>query len=144
MTENPPPTGDAPSLAMQQYQARIAQLESKLDTFEASLQTQPPTARDWKTTAERYGLLIAWALLILALGIFKPEQMFAWNSYASMFGSNAMIVVLTLALLIPLTTGDFDLSVASVMGLSSMIIAVLNVKLGMAIPAAIVIAIMAR
>ena len=142
MTDNPTPGNTAPSQAMQQYQARIEQLESKLSSFETSLGNQR-VAPDWKTNAERYGLLIAWVLLILALGAFKPQQMFAWNSYATMFGSNAMIVALTLALLIPLTTGDFDLSVASVMGLSSMIIAVLNVKLGMAIPGAIVLAVLA-
>ncbi len=143
MTEYPPPAGSSVSLAMQQYQARIQQLESKLNRFEASLGDRQVSRRDWKNGAERYGLLIAWALLILVLGAFKPAQMFAWNSYAVMLGSNAMIVVLTLALIIPLTTGDFDLSVASVMGLSSMLIAVLNVKLGMAIPGAIVLAVLA-
>ena len=69
--------------------------------------------------------------------------MFAWNSYATMLGSNAMVVVLTLALMIPLTSGDFDLSVASVMGLSSMLLAVLNVKMGMPIGGAIVLVLLA-
>ena len=74
------------------------------------------------------------------MGAIKPDQMFAWNSYASMFGSNAMVVVLTLALIIPLTTGDFDLSVAATMGLSSMIIAVLNVHQGIPIGGAVLAA----
>jgi ribose transport system permease protein len=43
-------------------------------------------------------------------------------------GSQAVLVVLTLGLLIPMTTGDFDLSVGSVLTLSTMIIAVLNVQ----------------
>jgi len=60
-----------------------------------------------------------------------------------MLGSNAMVVVLTLALVVPLTTGDFDLSVAATMGLSSMLIAVLNVKLGYPIAGAILLALMA-
>ena len=123
------------------YEKRIAALEAKLNTLEESVISR--TVResetfDWKTWAERFGLLIAWGVMILILGAFKPDQMFAWNSYASMFGSNAMVVVLTLALMIPLTTGDFDLSVASVMGLSSMLLAVLNVKMGMPIGGAIV------
>ncbi|MEM5472095.1 ABC transporter permease [Hoeflea sp. AS60] len=123
------------------YEKRIAALEAKLNNLEESVISR--TARetetfDWKTWAERFGLLIAWGVMILILGAFKPDQMFAWNSYASMFGSNAMVVVLTLALMIPLTTGDFDLSVASVMGLSSMLLAVLNVKMGMPIGGAIV------
>ena len=121
---------------------RIAALEAKILSLEAVVETgqQPRQEFHWKVWLEKYGLLIAWVLMILLLGTFRPVQMFAWNSYTSMFGSNAMVVVLTLALMIPLITGDFDLSVASVMGLSSMVIAVLNVKMGMPIAGAIVVA----
>ena len=123
------------------YEARIAALEAKLASLEAA--SAPRPGADWKSWGEKYGLIVAWALLILLIGAARPDQMFAWNSYASMFGSNAMVVVLTLALIIPLTTGDFDLSVAAVMGLSSMIVAVLNVKLGYPIVGSIVVALMA-
>jgi len=131
--------------ASQDYEVRIAVLEAKIATLETSFSaaaTALPGAR-WKDWAERYGLLIAWVLLILILGYFRPVQMFAWNSYTSMFGSNATIVVLTIALIIPLTAGDFDLSVASVMGLSSMLIAVLNVQMDMPIVGAMLIALAA-
>ena len=108
----------------QGYEDRIAALEAKIAALEVEVETKAVQS-DWNWTgwAERYGLILAWIAIILVLGAFKPNQMFAWNSYASMLGSNAMVVVLTLALIIPLTTGDFDLSVASVMGLSSMLIA---------------------
>lgn len=121
--------------AARAYEARIAALEEKIRAFEASM-TGPaaapaaPRPGGLVLWLERYGLLAAWLLLILVIGAVKPDQMFAWRSHASMFGSNAMIVVLTLGLMIPLTTGDFDLSVASTMGLSSMLVAVLNVELG--------------
>lgn len=128
---------------MQAYEARIEALESKLRSVESVIEASGGESWSWKNWFERYGLLLAWGLLILILGSVKPDQMFAWNSYASMFGSNAMIVALTLALLIPLTTGDYDLSVASVMGLSSMLIAVLNVKLGWPVEAAIIAALIA-
>ncbi len=126
------------------YEDRIAKLEARLSDLEGQTILPEAAARrsSWKSSLERYGLLLAWVLVILVLGWFKPEQMFAWNSYATMLGSNAMVVVLTLALIIPLTTGDFDLSVAASMGLSSMIIAVLNVKLGMPITGAIVLALL--
>lgn len=128
----------------QDYAARIAALEAKIASLEAGASVRAAQeAFRWKDWFEKYGLLVAWAAIIVILGAFKPAQMFAWNSYASMLGSNAMVVVLTLALIIPLTTGDFDLSVASVMGLSSMLIAVLNVKLGYPIGGAIIIALLA-
>ncbi|MCX7298927.1 MAG: ABC transporter permease [Rhodobacterales bacterium] len=126
----------------QDYERRIAALEQRLHAFEGRL--APPTAGRMNTAFfERYGLVFAWILLILVIGYFKPDQMFSWNSYAAMLGSNAMIVVLTLGLIIPLTTGDFDLSVASTMALSSMIIAVLNVRMGWSIEGAIFMALLA-
>lgn len=126
------------------YAARIAALEAKIAALEnASVARAAARANDLKSWGERYGLLVAWVLIILVLGAFKPVQMFAWNSYATMLGSNAMVVVLTLALVIPLTTGDFDLSVAATMGLSSMLIAVLNVQQDMPIGSAVLVALMA-
>ncbi len=128
------------------YDTRIAALEAKvleLETTHVPVQATSRASFEWKSWAEKYGLLVAWLAVILVLGIFKPDQMFAWRSYATMFGSNAMVVVLTLALIIPLTTGDFDLSVASVMGLSSMLIAVLNARMGMPIAGAIMVALVA-
>lgn len=122
-------TTGAKDAAIEAYEERIAALEAKLLDIETNIvPAVQAQAFNWKDWAERYGLILAWVVIILFLGAFKPVQMFAWNSYAVMLGSNAMIVVLTLALIIPLTTGDFDLSVASVMGLSSMLIAVLNVQ----------------
>ena len=122
------------------YEERIAALEVKIHQMEAEAAQPAPGGFQWKEWLEKYGLLIAWVLMILILGAFKPAQMFAWNSYASMLGSNAMVVVLALALIIPLTTGDFDLSVAASMGLGSMLIAVLNVKMGYPIGSAVLIA----
>ncbi|MEM8842084.1 MAG: ABC transporter permease [Pseudomonadota bacterium] len=125
------------------YEARIAALEERIRAFEASL--SPATTRqtfNWPAAAERYGLLVAWGLLIGVLALFRPDQMLNPNSYATMFGSNAMILVLTLALLVPLTTGDFDLSVASTMGLSSMLIAVLSVQMGWSLGGALVFAVL--
>ncbi len=132
-------------MATDEHERRIAALEAKLTALETSQGAAVPashTTFSWILWVEKYGLLVAWAAVILILGAFKPEQMFAWRSYATMFGSNAMVVVLTLALIIPLTTGDFDLSVASVMGLSSMVIAVLNARMGLPIMPAIFVALL--
>lgn len=111
------------------YEARIAALEARILAFEAA-QDRPRPPVPWTAVLERYGLVLAWALLFLVLAAARPEAMLNWASWGSLFGSNAMIVVLTLGLLIPLTTGDYDLSVASTMGLSSMLVAVLTVREG--------------
>ena len=59
-----------------------------------------------------------------------------------MFGSQAVLVVLTLGLLVPLTAGDFDLSGASTVVLASMLVAVLNVSHGWPVSAAILAAVL--
>ena len=129
---------------MDNYEARVAALEARIQELEAINEARAlRPAFSWKGWLEKYGLLLVWIAIILILGAFKPAQMFSWNAYATMFGSNAMVVVLTLALIIPLTTGDFDLSVAATMGLSSMIIAVMNVQLNQPIFISIVAALLA-
>ncbi|THV09975.1 ABC transporter permease [Rhizobium rhizophilum] len=83
-----------------------------------------------KTEVERFALVAAWLLLIVIFGFLMPESFLSWRSFSTLFGSQAILVVLTLAIILPLTSGDFDLSGASTLTMSCMLIAVLNVKLG--------------
>ncbi len=128
--------------ALKAYEARIAALEAKLKAIEDQVvrEAGPRSGFDVKSAAERYGLLVAWALLIIGFGLFSPP-MLSWAPYASMFGFNSIIVVLTLGLILPLTAGDFDLSGASILTLASMLVAILNVKAGVPIAVAVVLAI---
>jgi ribose transport system permease protein len=90
---------------------------------------------------ERSGLVIAWIAAIVLFGILKPDTFLTSANFSTIFGSQAVLAVLALALLVPLTAGDYDLSIAGVLSLSSMIVAVLNAKhgvpLGLAILAAL-------
>ena len=104
---------------------------------------KPSTKRafSWKATAERFGLIVAWIAVIALFGYLSPGSYLSWVNFSSMFSSQAVLVVLTLGLLIPLTAGDFDLSIASTMVLSTMSIAILNLLHGAPIGIAILIAI---
>ncbi|MBO9134707.1 MULTISPECIES: ABC transporter permease [Rhizobium] len=93
-----------------------------------------------KTEGERFALVGAWLLLIVIFGTLMPDSFLSWRSFSTLFGSQAVLVVLTLAIIIPLTSGDFDLSGASTLTMSTMLIAVLNVKFGWPIVPVIVIA----
>lgn len=90
---------------------------------------------------ERYALLGVWAGVVIVFGILRPDTFLTTANFSTIFGSQAVLVVLTLALLPPLTAGDYDLSVAATMGLAGMTLAILNVNhgwsIGMAIAAAI-------
>ncbi|MBX9469879.1 MAG: ABC transporter permease [Rhizobium sp.] len=106
--------------------------------------TKPPSKAKSRFTlkmeAERFALVAAWLLLIAIFGFLMPESFLSWRSFSTLFGSQAILVVLTLAIILPLTSGDFDLSGASTLTMSCMLIAVLNVKLGWPIVPVILVA----
>ncbi len=77
---------------------------------------------------EQFGLIIVWLLLIAVFGYLRPDTFLTWPNFSTILGSQAVLVVVTLGLLIPLTANDFDLSIAFTMTLSSMLVAVLNVN----------------
>ncbi|HWU64426.1 MAG TPA: ABC transporter permease [Ensifer sp.] len=83
-----------------------------------------------KTEAERFALVAAWLFLIILFGILMPDSFLSWRNFSTMFGSQAVLVVLTLGIIIPLTSGDFDLSGASILTMSSMVIGVFNAQMG--------------
>ena len=82
---------------------------------------------------EQSGLILVWLALIAVFGYLKPETFLTWSNFSTILGSQSVLVVVTLGLLIPLTANDFDLSIAFVMTLSSMTVAVLNVNYGIGI-----------
>ncbi|HZD73710.1 MAG TPA: ABC transporter permease [Actinomycetota bacterium] len=81
-------------------------------------------------TLEALALPIAWVAVVIVFGFLKPDTFLTSANLSSILASQAVLVVVTLALIIPLTAGDYDLSVASVVGLSAMLVAILNVNLG--------------
>jgi len=90
--------------------------------------------------AEQFGLVAVWLALVALFGILRPETFLTWPNLSTILGSQAVLVVVTLGLIIPLTANDFDLSIAFVMTLSSMAVAVLNVNYGVDIGWAILAA----
>lgn len=99
--------------------------------------SDPSRARPTRLLAaeliERYALLVVWGLVIVVFGILRPDTFLTTANFSTIFGSQAVLVVVTLALLVPLTAGDYDLSVAATMGLSAMSLSLLNVNHGWAI-----------
>lgn len=102
-------------------------------TIDGTIEEASPPKRkltlDMKTEMERFALIAAWLLLIVIFGILMPDSFLSWRNFSTMFGSQAVLVVLTLGLIIPLTSGDFDLSGASTLTLSSMVIGVFNAQM---------------
>jgi ribose transport system permease protein len=77
---------------------------------------------------QKYAVLVAWVLVIILFGILKPDTFLSARNFSSIFGSQAVLVILTLGLVVPLTAGDYDLSIGSVLTLAAMLVAILNVQ----------------
>ena len=91
-------------------------------------------------TVERFALIAAWAAVIVGFGIALPGVFLTWTNFSVMFASQAPAALLALALIVPLTAGDYDLSAGATVTLASMIIGVLNVNLGWPILPAVLVA----
>ena len=78
--------------------------------------------------AEAMLLPIAFVLVIAGFGIARPDTFLQWSNFTSIFGLNAPTLVLVMALLIPLTNGDLDLSIAELFGMIAILVAWLNVN----------------
>jgi len=79
---------------------------------------------------QRFGVVFVWMAIIVVFSIVRPDNFPTTSNFTTLFASQAPLGILSLALLIPLIAGDYDLSVASVLALSSMMVAVLNVQHG--------------
>lgn len=91
----------------------------------------------------RLALPAAWGLVVLLFGVLEPETFLTAANLQSILASQAVLVVLTLGLLVPLLAGDYDLSVAAVLTLSAMVVALLNVEHGWPVGWAILAAVAA-
>lgn len=75
---------------------------------------------------QRYALIFVWGIVVLIFA-FIPSTSSTFptvDNFAGIFGNQAVILITALALLVPLVAGDYDLSVASNVMLSSMIIGI--------------------
>ena len=110
--------------------------------------TQPPAekgqsmryGKDVRAIAQKYALVGAWAVVIVVFSILEPNTFLTTGNFQTIFGGQAVLAVLVLGLLVPLTAGDFDLSIGGTLTLSAMLTAILSVNHGWPILTAILAA----
>jgi ribose transport system permease protein len=100
-----------------------------------------PVKLQTRREPERFALIGVWAIVIVVFS-FATDRFLTTGNISSMLGSQTVLLILALGLLIPLRVGDYDLSVASTLGISAMLVALLNVNHGMGIVPACVIAVL--
>lgn len=100
---------------------------------------RPRTAGLVRTVAAKYALIGVWALMALYFYVQVPGTFGTAGTFSSIFGSQQVLVFLAMSALITLIVGEFDLSVAAMMGITATTIPVLAGVQGMNIVLACVL-----
>lgn len=77
--------------------------------------------------ASRFALPVAWLLLIVVFSLLQPTLFPTARNLQSLFSERSILLILTLGMLFGLSAGEYDLSIASTLGLSFVIVGWLNV-----------------
>ena len=109
---------------------------------EQAERARPLTAR--RLGIQRYAILIVFACMVAGFGAAIPSTFLSIGNLSNILGSQAVLFILVMAVLLPTIMGDFvDLSLGSSLGLSAMVLAVLNVQHNTNVVIACVVAICA-
>lgn len=80
---------------------------------------------------QKYSVIIAWVIVVAAFAITSGDLFFNWNTLSLITGTRSVVAILALAIMIPLTAGDYDMSAAYTMTLANMITVNLTVEKGL-------------
>ncbi len=87
---------------------------------EAGTGTATPRTRQLRRVIradfERYGLIAAWVIAAAAFSILEPHTFPTVSNLETIFSSQTVLLCLTLALVLGLSAGEFDLSIGSLAG----------------------------
>ena len=92
-----------------------------------------------RTAASKYALIGVWALMALYFYVQVPDTFGTSGTFSSIFGSQQVLVFLAMSALVTLVVGEFDLSVAAMMGITATVIPVLAGVHGMNVVLACII-----
>lgn len=109
---------------------------------ESSIKVQGPRPINWIDFASRYGTVFAALVIFVVFSIFSPRFLSANNLSNVLIQISALTVVAS-ALTVAVVSGEFDLSVGQVAGLSSMLVAGLLVLNNQPVVVAIPLSILA-
>lgn len=98
---------------------------------------------DLKDLTSRTSLIGIWLLVIAANAILQPDLFLQSGTFQTIFGSQYELVFLAVALIVTFVVGEFDLSIASSMGLAGTLVPLLAVQEGFPVGLAVVVALLA-
>ena len=107
----------------------------------------PPSARASNAAISNllanYGLLFVFLLIMLVFGLLRPSSFFSATNLNAILVSQSVTAILALAVMVPLATKQFDLSVGYHLGMAQVLIVGLQVTTGLPWPVAAVLILLA-
>jgi ribose transport system permease protein len=82
--------------------------------------------RDVREPLGRYAVVLVLALMILVFSVLRPETFFEVDNFKSIAVTQSVLLVLALGVVVALAAGEFDLSVAAVLGFTGGLFAYLT------------------
>jgi ribose transport system permease protein len=73
-----------------------------------------------------YGVVLALVVFVVFFSVLLPHTFFSTGNFVTMLTSQAVLLIVALGLTIPLSTGEFDLSIGSVVAFAGVMLAVLT------------------
>jgi len=74
----------------------------------------------------RYAVVLVFVAMVVFFSVLLPRTFFTTGNFQTIVNSQAVLLLLSLALTIPLSVGEFDLSVASMLGFGATLLAYLS------------------
>ncbi|QEC50559.1 ABC transporter permease [Baekduia soli] len=90
---------------------------------------------------DRFGAVYVLVAIVVLFSALAPDTFPTWDTAKSILNENATIAIIALALVVPLSTGVFDLSIGNVVALITVTVAWLVVEKHVGIGLALVIAV---
>ena len=91
---------------------------------------------------DRFSGLYLWALFILIFGLWEPHLFLSLSTVHSIASEQSVAALLGLAVVVPLATGAFDLSIGATANLSAVVVAILQSQQHWSMWPAIVVALL--
>jgi len=95
-------------------------------------------SRSFRKILYQYAVAFALAAFFIGFSILLPSTFFTFGNVRTIVSSQAVLMIIALGLTIPLTTGEFDLSIGSMLGCAAVLTAFFTGELHWPLPLVVV------